>query len=300
MDSDRATFTKMASKIFVLSPLRALKVITLLVAPSLARLSQKLGLGFVSDEFQFFQGVVSKTLLLREEMGIRRGDFLDLMKDTNKLCETTMAAQSVLFLLAGFNNIASALSFTLHLLAKHPDIQQELRQKLMTISESKDEKIVTDFEALQKLPLLDCVVKESLRLYPTDPTMERTCTKDYQIPGSKVWIRAGQKVIIPIWCIHRDPIHWDNPNDFDPNRFSNISDRDFGPYFPFGLGPRQCIGLRFVNVVVKVGLHKILTNFEVLPSQNTIHPPPLSPKCLSSVMPLNGLPLSVIPLKSKK
>lgn len=75
--------------------------------------------------------------------------------------------------------------------------------------------------------------------------MDRNCTKDFMIPGTKARVPAGVKVVVPVWSIHHDPKIYPNPDHFDPERFmgDNKHSRRSGVYLPFGDGPRQCLGL---------------------------------------------------------
>ncbi|CAL4227292.1 unnamed protein product, partial [Meganyctiphanes norvegica] len=89
----------------------------------------------------------------------------------------------------------------------------------------------------------DMTISETLRLYPPAPRVDRTCTKDYTLPGTGITIPRGQKVIIPIYSIHHDPRNYSEPDKFDPERFSPENKKQRSPilYLPFGAGPRNCI-----------------------------------------------------------
>lgn len=89
--------------------------------------------------------------------------------------------------------------------------------------------------------------------------------KDYKIPGSNVTLEKGTAIIVPIFSIHRDEFFYPDPVIFDPLRFS--SERKYGktmidmPYYPFGDGPRNCIGLRLARMSIKAGLTSILQHY---------------------------------------
>ncbi|XP_069970358.1 probable cytochrome P450 6a13 [Penaeus vannamei] len=302
LSSEAATFPKMAAKIFQLSPIRALKIVTLLVAPKLAQVVHKLGIDFTSPEFHFFRHVVSHTLRMREESGIRRGDFLDLMMETKAngkegLSDNTMAAQAILFLLAGYDNTANTLSLALFLLAHHPDKQATLRREIAFAKLGCGGELTHD--QIMELPYLDAVVSETLRLYPAAPVIERICTKNYTIGGTSVTLERGQPVIIPVWNIHRDPRYWPDPLTFRPERFVGREKETIVPYsyLPFGQGPRSCIGLRFALLGIKVGLLHLLTSMEVRESPSSIYPVPLDPKVLT-LQPKDGIYVDLKPLEA--
>ena len=97
---------------------------------------------------------------------------------------------------------------------------------------------------MSSLPYLDMVVAETLRMYPILPFLDRRAETDYQFPGTKLSIKAGTPVLIPMHAMHMDPNYFPNPQVFDPERFSPENKRNIKPntYFPFGDGPRICIG----------------------------------------------------------
>lgn len=112
---------------------------------------------------------------------------------------------------------------------------------------------------------------ETLRKYPPVPTLTRKCEKDYNLPGSDLVVERGIVALIPILGIHYDEEYYQNPDDFDPERFSEENKRKIPPfaYMPFGEGPRICIGLRFGLLQAKVGLCALLRNFEFGVSSKT-------------------------------
>jgi len=122
------------------------------------------------------------------------------------------------------------------------------------------------------------VIDESLRKYPAVPFITRQCVEDYVIPGTEVKIEKGIRTFIPIKGIHYDPEYYENPEVFDPDRFSDEIKRDRNQYafIPFGEGPRMCIGMRFGIMQSKVGLVSILKNFKVALSKKTKEPIKLS------------------------
>lgn len=101
---------------------------------------------------------------------------------------------------------------------------------------------------------------ETLRKYPPATTTQRICEEPYRIPGSNVLIEKDTKVIVPIYAIHHDPLHYNNPDTFDPNRFldKNKKLRNNYTYLPFGEGPRICIG----NYLSKL-TYKIFNNYAI-------------------------------------
>ncbi|KAM7297217.1 cytochrome P450 3A11-like [Ixodes scapularis] len=112
---------------------------------------------------------------------------------------------------------------------------------------------------------LDQVISESLRFYPpVTGFITRTCQHDYEYNGLK--IPAGMSVLIPPYQLHHDPNLWTEPEKFDPERFSveNKGSIDRIAFQPFGNGPRNCVGIRFAQLEMKLTLAKILAKYRFL------------------------------------
>ncbi|XP_059058018.1 uncharacterized protein LOC131851527 [Achroia grisella] len=189
--------------------------------------------------------------------------------------DTDLVAQAVLFFIAGFETVSSAMSFALHELALNPEIQDKLVQEIKENEIRNGGKF--DYKSIQNMPYMDMVVSEVLRLWPPLVRLDRICTKDYNLgkPNSKATedyiLRKGEAILIPTFSFHRDPELFPNPLKFDPERFSEENKDKIQPlsYMPFGLGPRNCIGSRFALCEVKVMLYQLLQHMEVSPCEKT-------------------------------
>ncbi|XP_039753921.1 uncharacterized protein LOC120629162 [Pararge aegeria] len=204
-------------------------------------------------------------------------------KNTDRVwSDTDLIAQAVLFFIAGFDTISTAMAFALHELAVNPDIQDRLFEEIKEYNEKHNGKL--SFTAIQNMTYMDMVVSEVLRLWPPAMALDRICVKDYNMgkPNSKATkdyiIRKGELVSIPSWCFHHDPEFFPNPQKFEPERFSDENKHLINPmaYMPFGLGPRNCIGSRFALCELKFLLYHILLHNEVSPSEKTRLPAKLS------------------------
>lgn len=89
------------------------------------------------------------------------------------------------------------------------------------------------------------LIKETLRKYSINTFIIREATLTYSVPGDSLIIEKGQKIVIPMYSVHRDPKYYPKPDIFDPERFTTEekSKRPSGTFFPFGDGPRVCIGM---------------------------------------------------------
>ena len=121
---------------------------------------------------------------------------------------------------------------------------------------------------IAKLDYVDMVIQESVR-YVGMITFRR-CTKAWKIPDTDIIIPVGTDVIIPIFSLHRDPAYWENPDEFDPDRFSmeNKNKIKKGVYQPFGQGPRQCLGYNYARYLIKLTIAYVLRNFNIENPEN--------------------------------
>jgi cytochrome P450 len=157
------------------------------------------------------------------------------------LDDTELRAQVLLFLLAGHETTATALTFTLYLLGHHPDAQRRVRDEVRGMLGDQ----APTAEDAARLTHTTRVVKEAMRLYPPAWSIGRRTSQDEVIGG--YLLPAGSTVIVSPWVLHRHPRHWDHPGAFDPDRFTpeRQATRHRYAYLPFGAGPRACIGGSF-------------------------------------------------------
>ncbi|XP_045427593.1 cytochrome P450 3A29 isoform X2 [Pipistrellus kuhlii] len=131
------------------------------------------------------------------------------------------------------------------------------------------QKATPTYDALAQMEYLDMVVNESLRLYPIASRLERVCKKDVEVNG--VFIPKGTVVMVPNFILQRDPKYWSEPEEFRPERFSKKNQDSINPYtyMPFGTGPRNCIGMRFALMNIKIAIVRVLQNFSFKPCKET-------------------------------
>ncbi|KAK0178496.1 hypothetical protein PV327_007382 [Microctonus hyperodae] len=190
-------------------------------------------------------------------------------KVPGKWTESLLAAQALIFFVAGFETSSKTISTTLYELAIHPEIQEKLRIEIINILNIHNGKL--SYDAINEMKYLDMVMKETLRKYPPASELNRRNIVPYEIPGYDVILPTGSDIHIPIYCIHNDEVHYPNPELFDPERFNEENDNklDSMTYMPFGAGPRRCIGLKLATYQIKLGLIAVLKNFKVTPSTLT-------------------------------
>jgi len=162
------------------------------------------------------------------------------------------------FLVAGHETTALTLSYAIFLLANHPERQAKLHAELDEVLGAEPPTATSLFE----LDYLGNVVDEALRLYPPAYTIFRESTSDVTLGGYD--IPEGSIVTLPQWVVHRDERWFDVPDEFRPERWDAERDRPEYAYFPFGGGPRHCIGMRFALMEAKLVLATLAqrVNFE--------------------------------------
>ncbi|MGI5446032.1 cytochrome P450 [Streptomyces sp. CA-243310] len=182
----------------------------------------------------------------RDPDGVAAGDLLTLLASARNADDGTfdageLRAQVLIFLLAGHETTATSLAFALHLLALHPDVQARAREEVSRVLGDRTPQAAD----LDRLPYLTRVLKETTRLYPAAPVFGRRARAATVVGGHL--IPAGAEVILAPWVTHRHPAYWPDPDRFDPDRFTERAQagRPRHAWFPFGAGPRACVGQHF-------------------------------------------------------
>lgn len=179
------------------------------------------------------------------------GRLLDARDGDERLSDSEVRDQALIFLLAGHETTASATTFALHLLGRHPEVQQRVRDEVAAVLGDRRPSAA---EVHSGLPVTTAVVKEALRMYPVVPIAPRRTAEDRDVDGRTIPARTD--TIVCIWSIHHDPAVWPDPDSFRPDRF--LRDEPAGRYawLPFGAGPRACIGQHFamLEIVATVAL----------------------------------------------
>lgn len=199
-----------------------------------------------------------------------------MKKDEAPLNERQIRDEIVTMLIAGHETVASALYWTFYLLGSHAQSQDQVRAEAEAVFGANDP-APEDFD---KLSFTDQVIKESFRLFPPIWTLTRRTVKDYR--AGEHFIPAGTFVGISQYMVHRDPAYFTNPSVFDPSRWTAEEEAkrpDFS-YFPFGGGPRGCIGEGFAVMEMKMVLGMLLKEWEfaVEPNQKIEFKPLVSLK----------------------
>jgi len=168
-----------------------------------------------------------------------------------------MVDQVAIFFLAGHETSASALAWTLYLLALFPDWQDRVSAEAGALDQG------CDFSVMSKLRISRDVFREALRLYPPVPMMVRQNRCPEEMRNRQA--RPGSQIVLSPWHLHRHERFWDNPDGFDPARWGTENGRTCQreAYMPFSAGPRVCTGAGFAMVEGPLLLSMILRRFRV-------------------------------------
>jgi len=166
------------------------------------------------------------------------------------------------FTFEGHDTTSSAITFTLLLLAEHPEVQETIFNEIEKVLEAEGDLTIDDFN---KLEYMDRVIKESLRIYPPVTFISRKLEEDFIHDG---FVQPkGTSCNIHIFDVHRDPVIFPDPEKFDPDRFlpENCAGRSNFAFIAFSAGMRNCIGQRFALLELKTVLSKLIRNFRISP-----------------------------------
>ncbi len=174
-----------------------------------------------------------------------------------KLTDKQIHDHILTFLAAGHETTAIALVWTFYLLSEHPQVQAKLLDEIRTVLGGR----APGVDDLSKLTYIDWVLNESLRLYPPAWMQMRFVSEEFELDG--VRLPAGTLLMMSQWVMHRSPEIWADADVFRPERWDPAYEQKLPPgaYFPFGAGPRICIGMPFAQMEAKLILTAILQRY---------------------------------------
>ncbi|XP_047033943.1 probable cytochrome P450 6a14 [Helicoverpa zea] len=235
----------------------------------------------------FFCGIVKRTVEYRQKHRVTRNDFLQTLielKNGHVVDEqgkvkytiadfpfsmTDVAANTMLYMIAGYETSATTGQFAAYQLALNPHIQARARREVLTVLEKYGGECT--YEAQNEMVYLNMVLDETMRMHPSMRALFRRCNKDYKLPNSDLVIEKGTMVFIPIHAIQMDPDIFPEPDKFDPERFSPENKAKLHPchWMPFGEGPKKCLGVRQGYIQSKMALIKVLHKYELILDDRT-------------------------------
>jgi cytochrome P450 len=231
--------------------------------------------------------LIHQAIAERRASQTEREDLLSLLlaardeEDGKGMTEQQLSDEAMTLLLAGFETTAINLAWTLHLLSLHPQIADELRAE---ISATLGDRPATAAD-VPNLKAVERVVQEAMRLYPPGWIVDRVTLEDMELGGFH--ISKGTDIWIAPWIVHRDPRFWSEPEKFLPERFKSPPTAKF-VYFPFGGGPRVCIGNAFAMMEVVLVITTFIRRFQL----EAVEAPP-TPDPGFTLRPIPGVRLRV-------
>ncbi|RIB13037.1 cytochrome P450 [Gigaspora rosea] len=219
--------------------------------------------------------------------GKSNGDLLELMikacEDPNNanLTDVELRYNLAIFMFAGHETTADALSTLLYLLAVHKDIQQKAREEVMEIL---GDSLTPSAEQLKSLKYINMLIYENLRMYPSVPILSiRKLSEDLKCKNNI--IPAGTSIGIYPYGIHHSPTLWENPEKFIPERFENKNLENL-EFYGFGGGSRMCLGNNFSLIEQRILLCLLLRKYELSLDPNSIHKDGLKIKRMTEPFPI--------------
>ncbi|XP_038867180.1 cytochrome P450 3A27-like isoform X2 [Salvelinus namaycush] len=264
-------------KFNLLNPL----LILVVLFPFMRPLLEKCNVSFLpAGAMKFFYSFLRKIKAERSKnVHNTRVDLMQLMVDSQipqdhrskeaahkGLTDHEILSQALTYIFGGYETSSSTLGFLSYNLATNPDVQAALQDEIDQIF---PDKAPPTYEGLMQMEYLDMVINETLRVYPIISRLERVAKATVEVNG--VTIPKGTVVMIPIMVLHHHPTHWPKPDVFRPERFSKENRENIDPYtfLPFGMGPRNCIGMRFALQAIKLVIVEILQSFSFVTCKET-------------------------------
>jgi len=210
----------------------------------------------------------------RRKSGERQGDLLDMLldaryEDGTGMEESQLLDEILILFVAGHETTSNALTFTLQLLARHQDVQEKVYDEYAFAKANTAN--VLDY--IKKCEYTKQVIEESMRLYPPVYFVDRINYEEDSF--EEVLIAKGSNLLFSIIEIHKHKDFWEDPERFNPDRFANNAAMKHKAYFPFGAGPRMCIGNNFAMYEMILAIIEIIKRYKIVAQDIPIEIKPL-------------------------
>lgn len=237
--------------------------------------------------------ILGRIIRQRREQREDRGDLLSSLveardaEDQTGMTDRQLRDEVMTIFLAGHETTANALSWTWYLLATHPEVEARLLAELRQVLAGR----APTPADVPRLPFTEQVLKESMRLYPPAYTFGREATTEVELAGYR--FPAGTTVLVSPYTTQRDARFFERPDDFDPDRWSPERAPQIPryAYFPFGGGPRGCIGNTFAMLEATLVLATVVPRFHL----SLLPDPPVVPRASVTLRPKDGVHCRIEP-----
>ena len=216
--------------------------------------------------------ILRKIVKKRRDSEKEFGDLLDMLlmaqyEDGAFMDDEQLIDEILILFVAGHETTSNALSFIFQLLALHPEWQEK------TCRESQNLQHTELMELVTNSPIAQQVIEEGMRLYPPAYFIDRVNLTDDAFEGMK--FEKGSNLLFSVYEIHRHPKLWEDPEKFKPERFENGGRQYSSQYFPFGAGPRKCIGNNFAMFEMIIAVSELVSRYKIFPVSEQIGIKPL-------------------------
>ncbi|MCK7589792.1 cytochrome P450 [Subsaxibacter sp. CAU 1640] len=217
--------------------------------------------------------ILKKMVNERRESNHRFDDLLDMLldakyEDGSSMDEEQLIDEILILFTAGHETTSNALTFTAQLLALHPEWQEKIYDELKS-NEATDDLMAF----VMSSKVCQQVIEEAMRLYPPAYFIDRVNVEDDSFNGMN--FKKGSNLLFSIYEIHRHPKLWEDADSFKPERFEEGGRKFSSQYYPFGAGPRKCIGNNFAMFEMILAITELIRNYKIAPKFESIELNPL-------------------------
>lgn len=210
----------------------------------------------------------------RKASETKQNDLLDMLldaryEDGDAMDEEQLIDEILILFTAGHETTSNALTFTCQLLALHSEWQQKIYDELIMVDSETDNLM----SRMMSSKICQQVIEETMRLYPPAYFIDRVNKEADRFKDMD--FKAGSNILFSVFEIHRHKDLWEHPEQFEPNRFAEGARKFSSHYFPFGAGPRKCIGNNFAMFEMIIAVRELIRCYKIHPEFKTIEITPL-------------------------
>ncbi|QRM89077.1 cytochrome P450 [Lacinutrix sp. WUR7] len=226
------------------------------------------------DLTQEARNILRRIVNERKASAEKHNDLLDMLldaryEDGQAMEEEQLIDEILILFTAGHETTSNALTFIFQLLAKHPEWQEKIHEEIVKVDAETDD-LMTQ---IMSSKVTQQVIEEGMRLYPPAYFIDRVNVQSDSFNGLD--LEAGSNLLFSVYEIHRHPDLWEQPEQFMPERFGEGSRKFSSQYFPFGAGPRKCIGNNFAMFEMILAVKELVKSFKIQAQFEAIEITPL-------------------------
>eukprot|EP01095_Lingulamoeba_sp_RSL-Kostka_P011448 TRINITY_DN4342_c0_g1_i2.p1 TRINITY_DN4342_c0_g1~~TRINITY_DN4342_c0_g1_i2.p1 ORF type:complete len:287 (-),score=64.32 TRINITY_DN4342_c0_g1_i2:69-929(-) len=211
-------------------------------------------------------GIILERKNKKKEIQSEYNDLLSMLLSYTDVNNELLSLEDISFtcwdmFIAGHETTGHTMSWCLYELAKNPEIQMKVQEEIDSVFQDEQDIDFPTLKCINKLIFCHNTLKETLRLHPTVPIFSRLSSQTEIIRNYK--LKPFTPVLINNYHLHRHPDYWEEPLSFLPDRWDKFDKDDIPPYYPFGYGPRSCVGKKMALVEAKIVLVQLMKHYTV-------------------------------------